>query len=199
MIQVEVARTNEADARELLERVRSVLFGSFRLASGEVSDYYFDSKELTLDPEGAEFVAAQFLKKIDEEGIEVVGGTAYGAIPIVSHICLYSKVRGGTSVPAFYVRRESKGHGTDKMAEGKIPSSGARVAIVDDVVTTGRSLLDAIEAAEQQGCSVSNAFVLVDRDEGGREEVERRGYKFWALFTVGRTDQGEVIFRFNGI
>ncbi len=198
MIQAEMALANQTEAEELLQRVSAVLYGNYTLASGEVSDYYFDSKELTLDPEGAEFVADQFLKQIEDEGIDVVGGPAYGAIPIVSHICLYSRVRGGKAVPAFYVRRESKGHGTNKLAEGKIPAERAKVAIVDDVVTTGKSLLDAIERAEEQGCRVRSALVLVDRNEGAKEEVEGRGYNFWALFTVCRTEEGNVRLRFNG-
>lgn len=190
----------EADALDLLKRVGAIAFGKFTLSNGGESDYYFDSKQLTLDPEGAEFVASQLLRKIEEEEIEVVGGTAYSAIPIVSHICLYSKMHGRKPVRAFYHRKELKGHGPDnQLVDGKLPAKGTRVAIVEDVVTSGGSLINAIERAESDGCKVTNAIVLVDRDEGGREEVERRGYKFWALFTVCRNKNGELRFRFNGV
>ena len=199
MAQVEMAQKGELQATALLERLKAVLYGTFDLASGDKSDYYVDSKKLTLDPEGAHFVARQLFRKIEEENIDTVGGTAYSAIPIVSHICLYSEMKGGKRISAFYNRKEPKGHGTNQLAEGKLPSEGARVAIVEDVVTSGASLLDAIERAVQQGCTVTNAIALVDRNEGGREKVESRGYKFWSLFTVHRTAEGKPRFWFNGV
>lgn len=190
----------QGDAVDLLKRVKAITLGKFTLSNGGESDYYFDSKQLTLDPEGAEFVASQLLRKIEEENIEVVGGTAYSAIPIVSHLCLYSKIYGKKPVSAFYHRKELKGHGPDnQVVDGKLPAKGTRVAIVEDVVTSGGSLIQAIERAENDGCRVTNAIVLVDRDEGGREKVEQRGYKFWALFTVCRNMNGELWFRFNGV
>lgn len=190
----------------LLEKCGALLFGEFELASGKTTNYYFDSKRLTLDPEGAKFVAEQLARKLDEIGIDIVGGTAYSAIPIASHICLYSGLRQGRAIPAFYIRKESKGHGTDEIAEGVLPQEGCchRVAIVEDVVTTGGSLLDAIDKfnaivkAKNLGCTLTHAIVLVDRDEGGREAVEKQGYKFWSLFTVVRGAKGKVRFRFNG-
>ncbi len=188
----------------LLQRSGALLFGKFELASGKTTDYYFDSKRLTLDPEGAEFVAKQLAGKLDELGVDVVGGTAYSAIPIASHICLYSRLRQGREIPAFYIRKEGKGHGTNELAEGVLPGKGKRVAIVEDVVTTGGSLLDSIDKfntivqEKSLGCTLKHAITLVDRDEGGREAVEARGYTFWSLFTVVRDDKGQVNFRFNG-
>ena len=200
-LSAETESPEEKKAIELLERTRAVLYGDFTLASGRKSDYYFDSKELTLHPDGAEFVAFQLLRKLEEKGIVVVGGTAYGAIPIVSHLCLYSKISGKSPVSAFYHRKESKEHGRYKnnVVDGKVPVKGTTVAIVEDVVTSGKSLLYAIALAEEIGCEVSDALVLVDRDEGGREAVEEKGYKFWSLFTVCRTASGKVRFRFNGV
>lgn len=198
MVQTNAIETAQDKAVTLLQKCGSLLYGEFTLASGKTSDYYFDSKQLTLEPEGAYFVARQLVKKLEEEKVSYVGGTAYSAIPIVSHICLYSQIKGTHPIRAFYHRKETKGHGTNQLAEGKIPSDSKRVAIVEDVVTSGASLLEAIHKAEAQGCKVTNAIVLVDRNEGGREAVEERGYKFWALFTVERNASGGLSFTFNG-
>ena len=125
-----------------------------------------------------------------------MGGVAYGGIPIVSQIALLSELRDGDPIRAFYHRKEAllciwdKGHGTSAAAEGQFPEPDAPVAIVEDVVTTGGSLLEAIRLAEASGYNVTHAITLVDRDEGGREAVEAAGYKFWSLFRVERTDDG---------
>ena len=205
MVVFESGVSAQIDPVELLEKTGALLYGKFTLASGKTTDYYFDSKRLTLDPQGARFVAEQLVRKLAQENIDVVGGTAYSAIPIASHICLYSGYEGGKGIPAFYIRKETKGHGTDKMAEGTLPLSGQKVAIVEDVVTTGGSLLDAIDKFEDvlaeediKGCTLKLAISLVDRDEGGKEAVEARGYQLWSLFTVTRDEEGIVTFKFNG-
>ena len=189
----------QEQAVQLLENSGALLFGDFTLASGKSSPYYFDSKKLTLDPEGAIFVAHRIVEKLDEVEIRYVGGTAYGAIPIVSHVVFHSGMREGEPIYAFYHRRKSdvKVHGTKAEVEGRFPPEGAPVAILEDVVTTGESLLYAISKAKEEGYNVTQAMTLVDRDEGGREVVEAAGYKFWALFTVHRTGDG-VSFVYNG-
>ncbi len=186
-------------AVQLLENSGALLFGSFTLASGKWSPYYFDSKKLTLDPQGAIFVAKRIVEKLDKLGIRHVGGTAYGAIPIVSHVVFYSGCRNGEPIYAFYHRRKSdvKVHGTKAEVEGRFPPKEAPVAILEDVVTTGESLLYAIGKAEEEGYRVTHAMTLVDRDEGGREAVEAAGYDFWALFTVERSGE-QVSFVYNG-
>ena len=174
----------------LLEDVGALLYGEFILASGKKSDYYFDSKQLTLDPRGALFVTRRLVDKLDELGIRFVGGTAYSGIPLASQVALYSEIRDGEPIRAFYHRKEAKGHGTNSVLDGKRPPEGASVAILEDVVTTGESLLRAIELSEADGCRVTHAMTLVDRDEGGREAVENAGYRFWSLFRVERTESG---------
>jgi len=196
---IDVINGTQEQAVRLLENSGALLFGDFTLASGKWSPYYFDSKKLTLDPEGANFVAEQIVEKLDDLGIGYVGGTAYGAIPIVSHVVFRSGIRNGEPIYAFYHRRKSdvKVHGTKAEVEGRFPPEGVPVAILEDVVTTGESLLYAIRKAEDEGYCVTHAMTLVDRDEGGREAVEAAGYKFWALFTVHRTGDG-VSFVYNG-
>ena len=187
------------DPARLLEESGALLYGDFTLASGKRSEYYFDSKKLTLDPPGARFVAERMVRKLDAEKIRLVGGTAYGAIPIISHVVLFSELREGDHIRAFYHRKEAKGHGTNAAVEGQLPPPDVNmpVAILEDVVTTGDSLLYAIRQAEELGYCVTYAMTLVDRDEGGREAVEAAGYKFWSLFRVERTN-GKIGFVYNG-
>ena len=187
----------ETSPVDLLTGSGALLFGEFTLSSGKKSDYYFDSKKLTLEPTGARFVARQLVEHLDGEGIEYVGGVAYGAIPIVAHVVMYSGMREDRPIRAFYHRKDSKEHGTGASAEGQFPPQDEPVAIVEDVVTTGGSLLTSIQHAEANGYNVTHAITLIDRDEGGREAVEAAGYKFWALFTVHRTGDG-VSFVYNG-
>ena len=194
----ETALRYERSPVDLLTGSGALLFGEFTLSSGKKSDYYFDSKKLTLEPMGARFVAGQLVEHLDAEGIGYVGGVAYGAIPIVAHVVMYSGLREDRPIRAFYHRKDSKEHGTGASAEGQFPPRNEPVAILEDVVTTGSSLLTSIRHAEESGYNVTHAMTLVDRDEGGREAVEAAGYKFWALFTVERSVDG-VSFVYNGV
>ena len=188
----------ESDPVRLLEEAGALLYGDFQLSSGRRSSYYFDSKKLTLYPPGARFVASQMVRKLDAEEIGYVGGVAYGGIPIVSHIVMLTGMREHRPIQAFYHRKDSKEHGTGATAEGQFPARGQAVAIVEDVVTTGGSLLQSIRHAEEEGYNVTHAMTIVDRDEGGREAVEAAGYKFWSLFKVVRSGD-KVSFVYNGV
>lgn len=178
------------DPVALLENSGALSYGDFTLASGKKSSYYIDSKKLTMEPDGAFLVGSELVKKLDAEGIRYVGGTAYGAIPIVSHVVFQSSRRSGAPIRAFYHRKEAKGHGTNALAEGQSPAGDEPVAMLEDVVTSGDSLLSAIALAEEEGYNVTHAFTLVDRGEGGRQKVESAGYRFWAMFRVERTSSG---------
>lgn len=188
----EAVRSADGDAARLMEETGALLYGDFTLASGKKSEYYFDSKKLTLDPQGALFVAQRIVEKLDSFGIRYVGGTAYGAIPIAAQVALFSAMRPGEPIRAFYHRRSSdaKMHGTQAVAEGQFPPLGERVAILEDVVTTGESMLDAIRKAEGEGFRVTHAMTLVDRNEGGRKKIEEAGYRFWSLRRVERSGDG---------
>ncbi len=197
MVRVGEAPGLESDAEYLLEKCGALLYGNFVLASGRETNFYFDSKQLTMDPEGAAFVAKHFFEKVEKEDIEIVGGAPYSAVPIASYICLFSSLMGSPR-PSFFIRKQSKGHGLEKLLEGKQVKGHSRICVVDDVVTTGDSLLDAISTVEREGhCKVEWALALVDRNELGRETIESQGYKFWSLFTVIRSPDGEVRFRLN--
>jgi orotate phosphoribosyltransferase len=117
-----------------------------------------------------------------------VGGTTLGADPIVAAVALASHL-DGAPVRAFIVRKESKEHGTKQNIEGPL-SAGSKVAIVDDVCTTGGSLFHAIEAAEGAGCAVVKVLAVLDRKEGGSEEMRKRGYDFASLLEA--TPEGTI-------
>ena len=186
-----------ASARDVGRRLLDVAlergalkYGEFTLTSGRKSSYYFDGRLLSLDPEGAQLIAAALLPVLLEAGVEAVGGLTLGADPIVSAIALASRLEG-SSIPGFIVRKEAKTHGTGQGIEGPL-RSGSRVAIVDDVCTTGGSLFQAIEAAEAAGCTVVKVVAVLDRREGGSEELCRRGYDFVALMEANSEGNIEV-------
>lgn len=163
-------------------------YGEFTLTSGEKSSYYFDGRLLSLDPEGAYLIGKAFLPIIREAGAQAVGGPTLAADPIVAAVALTSHLEG-TSIPAFIVRAQTKGHGTQKLVEGPL-APGSRVAIVDDTCSTGGSLLHSIDAVEAMGCTVAVVVVLLDRRQGGADELARRGYRLVTLLEA--TPAGEV-------
>ncbi len=166
-------------------------YGEFTLSSGKKSSYYFDGRLLSLDPEGALLIGRALVPLLRQAGVDAVGGPTLAADPIVTAVALTSQLEG-KGIPAFIVRKETKEHGTGQLIEGPL-ASGSRVAIVDDTCTTGGSLLHAIAAAEAAGCTVVKVLVLLDRREGGTEELARRGYDFSALMAADPQGQIEVI------
>jgi orotate phosphoribosyltransferase len=145
------------------------------LSSGQRSTFYIDCKQTALTAEGHYLIGWLFNWHLAREAAEVeaVGGLTLGADPLASATSLLSYL-GGRPVHAFYVRKEPKGHGTEEWLEGKKSlRAGMKVAIVEDVVTTGGSTLKAIERATLAGLHVARVLALVDREEGGRATVEK--------------------------
>jgi len=171
---------DERDRLKTLLREHSLMFGDFTLASGKKSRFYFDSKKTTLLPEGAFLTAREILRVVRREAIQAsaIGGLTLGADPIVCPVAALSHAEG-PPLRAFIVRKEAKDHGTGRRIEGNL-EPGTRVIIVDDVVTTAGSTLQAIEAAEQAGHVVVAVLCLVDREEGGTEKLSR--WPFYPLF-----------------
>lgn len=161
---------------------RSARRGRFTLASGRESNFYVDCRLTTMSPEGLALVGPRALAAIDEAGWDVdsVGGLTLGADPVSYAIAYASALRGGRLVRAFTVRKEAKQHGTGKLIEGPF-RSGDRVAVIEDVVTTGGSALKAIAAVRAAGGIVAGVLALVDREEGGREAIEAEGVPVRAL------------------
>ena len=168
-IQAETRR----ELRDLLD-TRAARTGEITLSTGAKSNFYFDCKPVTLSADGSYLVGTAFLDALDKlPGCpEAVGGLTHGADPIVSAMVVLSHVRK-RPIQGFYVRKEAKRHGTKRRIENP-PESGAKVVIVDDVVTTGGSLLQAVKEAREAGCEVVGAMALVDRGEQDGEANIRR-------------------------
>lgn len=173
-------------------RLRSMIAVSrrcpFTLASGKKSDLYFDLKPVVLNPEGAWLIAKAILDRIKPGEANAVGGLAVGAIPLVAAVCAASVVpprfsEGG--LVGFFVRRNPKDHGTGLMIEGNL-DRGARIVILEDVVTTGGSVMRAVEAVREAGAEVVKVIAVVDRGEGASEAFSNAGIRFDPIF--GRKD-----------
>ncbi|HWB09216.1 MAG TPA: orotate phosphoribosyltransferase [Pirellulales bacterium] len=165
-----------------LVREKALKFGDFTLASGKKAKYYLDGKQVTLDSHGARLLGEGILDLLAGDMPRAVGGMSIGADPITAAVVTMAGVRGLPLV-GFMVRKEAKGHGTQRYIEGPV-KPGDRVAIVEDVVTTGGSSLAAIERANEFGLIVTRVIAIIDRMEGGAEAFADRGYPFSSLLTI---------------
>ena len=159
--------------------------GTFTLTSGMTSDFYVDGKQTTLSAEGAYLCGRLLYRLIKEhhEKITGVGGMTLGADPLVSAVSIVSYLENGP-MPAFIVRKEPKKHGTENYIEGKSNlRPGGKVALLEDVVTTGGTLLEVIDRVKNQGFQVGLVVTVVDRQEGGREALAVKGYELHTIFT----------------
>ncbi|HQU32360.1 MAG: orotate phosphoribosyltransferase [Planctomycetia bacterium] len=153
----------------------------FKLVSGRMSNYYINCKTTTLDPEAMLLIGHLFYNKVKALHINAIGGLTLGADPIAFATAMVSGMQDD-AINAFVVRKKAKEHGLMKWLEGNI-REGDRVVIVDDVVTTGQSTIDAIDHARESKLNVLKAIALVDRQEGGRENIERKKVLFESVFT----------------
>jgi orotate phosphoribosyltransferase len=153
---------------------------SFTLASGATSTWYFDMKPSLLDPEGAALIANAILERLEGMEFHAIGGMAVGGIPIVSAVCALSWP--ARPIPAFFVRKDVKERGLARAVEGNI-AQNSRVVLVEDVTTTGGSVLRAVDAVEALGCTVVVVITLVDRLEGARDALKARNIPLDALYT----------------
>jgi orotate phosphoribosyltransferase len=160
---------------------RAYLEGDFVLTSGKRSSHYFDCKQVTLHPEGLMLASELLVMKLHDASIPAIGGLAIGADPVVAG-AVASSIKLGYPVLGFIVRKEPKAHGTKSWIEGPV-EPGTRVAIVDDVVTSGGSIIAAVKNARAEGLEPVAAYALVDREEGGAKRIEREcGLPFESLF-----------------
>lgn len=177
---------------ELLAR-RSTRRGNFILASGKRSALYIDARLTTMSPEGLALIGPLALAELRRAGwgVQAVGGLTLGADP-VAYAISYASALAGSAIRAFTVRKEIKSHGTGKLIEGPF-QPGDRVAIVEDVITTGSSALRAADAVRAAGGEISGVLAVVDREEGGRETLEQAGLRVVAL-----TRASEILSRLGG-
>ncbi len=151
----------------------------FKLVSGRMSNYYFNCKAVTLHPEGMHLIGSLIFEMIKDLNVKAIGGLTLGADP-VAYAVSYTSYLKGKPIGAFVVRKSAKSHGTMQWIEGDV-KQGDRVVIVDDVITTGKSTIEAINRAKEAGLEIVKVISLIDRQEGGRENIEALGYKVDAV------------------
>ncbi|MBI4520725.1 MAG: orotate phosphoribosyltransferase [Gemmatimonadetes bacterium] len=175
---------DDKDRLRILLVERSLELGDFTLSSGERSSYYIDARRTTMCAEGQELVGRIGLAVVRDLdlGATLVGGLTMGADPIAYAIA-HASWQAGAPLDAFAVRKSPKDHGTGRPIEGA-SVSGARVIVVEDVITSGESGLCAIRAVEEAGGTVVAVFGLVDREAGGAARLSARGRPVIALFTA---------------
>ncbi len=176
----------------MIERLRQLILErsfkysdtpKFRLVCGEISRFYFNCKPTTLSPEGQYLIGRLVFDAIKDKDVQAIGGLTLGADPIACAVANES-FRQGRPIEAFVVRKKLKDHGIVAKIEGNI-EKGNRVIVVDDVITTGQSTIQAIKAARENGLEVTGVVVLVDREEmNGRQNIRQHVDDFVALVTA---------------
>lgn len=175
--------TEREELRDLL-LARSIRRGDFVLASGARSNYYIDARPTTMSGQGQRLIGRLGLAAIDAAGWRpsVIGGLTLGADP-VAYAIAHAAALAGRELDGFTVRKGAKEHGTGRRIEGGF-HEGAEVVVVEDVVTSGGSALQAAEVVEGTGGRVLGVLTVVDREQGGRERIEEAGYGLVSLFTA---------------
>lgn len=156
--------------------------GDFLLSSGQRSSYYINGKQVTLTATGALAVGRLLLSMLSED-TQAVAGLTLGADPIVSAVSVVSAYEN-RPIPALIIRKEAKGHGTQAYIEGPSLAAGAKVVVLEDVVTTGKSAMLAVQRLRDAGYTVEQIITLIDRQQGGGEFYQSQGLKFDYLFTI---------------
>ncbi len=164
-----------------LLKEKAVVMGERKLSSGKTSTYYIDGKLITLDSEGLYLVSKIILEMIKSLKIDAIGGLTIGADPIAAGVSIL-RHQEKAPIKMFIVRSSPKDHGMGKYIEGNM-EKGWNVVIVDDVVTTGGSIIKAIEAVEKSGGIVKKIIAIVDRKEGAKENLKKKGYMLESIFT----------------
>lgn len=166
--------------------VKSARRGEFTLSSGRPSTLYIDARLTTMSPEGLTLIGTLGLQALSNTGwdVDAVGGLTLGADP-VAYAIAYASAFTPRPVRAFTVRKETKSHGMGRLIEGPF-RSGDRVAVIEDVITTGASALRAAKAIAEAGGQIMGILALVDREEGGRETLETEGL---TVVTLTRASQ----------
>jgi orotate phosphoribosyltransferase len=175
---------NAAARTQLLEllRQRAVIHGNITLASGQSSTYYIDCRMVLLNSVAATLIGEVLYAMTEDLHLDAIGGPEVGAIPMASAAVIRYQ-QAGRTMEGYFVRKATKQHGTGKLIEGMF-RPGYRVAVVEDVMTTGTSSVKAIEVVRQAGGQIEAVICLVDRLQGARERIEALGLRFWPVFTL---------------
>ncbi|MXV37258.1 orotate phosphoribosyltransferase [Flavobacteriaceae bacterium Ap0902] len=154
-----------------------IKFGSFTLKSGIESPFYVDLRPLASSPHHLKTLSHNLLQLVDEKSLELICGVPYAALPMATTMSLES------GVPLIIKRKENKGYGTKRMLEG-VYQKGQNCLLVEDVITSGKSLVETIDEVEKEGLKVTDIVVVLDREQGGIERLEKKGYRVSTLFTI---------------
>ena len=178
--------SKSASRARLAEIIRKRSFGrgEITLASGRKSNFYFNLKPTMLDPEGATLLAELTYEAVKGDGLDYVGGLEMGAVPLAGAVAQLSWIKGHP-IAAFFVRKKPKEHGARLAVEGLTKNEslkGRRVAIIEDVTTTGDSALKAVEAVRDAGAQIALILTMVDREEGAAETFAKAGLPFRWLY-----------------
>jgi orotate phosphoribosyltransferase len=183
-----MARTDTARSR-LVEIVKRRSFSTgmeTRLVSGRSSSFYFDMKPTMLDPEGAHLIGELVLDALAGAEVDLIGGLEMGAVPLATAVAAASYARC-RPLPAVFVRKQAKEHGARKLVEGLAPGEtlqGKRIAVLEDVTTTGGSATKAIEALKSEGAIIDRVITIVDRLEGAADHFKAAGILFTPILTA---------------
>jgi orotate phosphoribosyltransferase len=182
----EIALSKSASRARLAEIIRKRSFGrgEVTLASGRKSNFYFNLKPTMLDPEGATLLAELTYEALKDDGFDYIGGLEMGAVPLAGAVAQLSWIKGHP-IAAFFVRKKPKEHGARLAVEGLAKDEtlqGKRVAIIEDVTTTGESALKAVDAARGAGAEVALVLTMVDREEGAGDTFMKSGLAFRSLY-----------------
>lgn len=170
----------EQDKKILINLLKAndvIKFGKFTLSSGRKSDYYVDMKKAITDPQILLQVAKIISNLIKDDEIDRIAGPALGAVPIATAVALQS------GIPMLMVRKAQKDYGTSKLIEGDL-KQGDNVIVVEDVTTTGKSLLKTVRAVKDNGGKIKRTFVIVDREEGAVEGLEKEGLQLEPIVSI---------------
>ena len=169
---------------KLIEMIKekALLLGDFTLASGRKSSYYLDLRRLTLDSEAAALLGEMLVKHTESIEYDAIGGPAVGAVPIIGAVLNYAGTNG-ILLKGFFVRKEQKEYGTQKLVDGPV-EKGMKAVIVEDTTTTAGSLIKTCNAAKEFGLDIVKVIVIIDRLEGAKENMTKAGYDYEALITT---------------
>jgi len=170
-------------------KLKALVYGDFTLSSGLKSNFYFDGRLLSMDPQASKIIANWIIDKSYDYNIDYIGGPAVAAVPLIGATVALSSL---TKKPlkGFFVRADKKEHGTQKLIEGNIKPNSS-VVVLDDTISTGGSLFQAISAIEEINCDIKLVLSVLDRKMGGSEKIRKKGINYESIFEIN--SKGEFV------
>ncbi len=176
---------NESDKKKLLDRaleLKALEYGDFTLASGLKSNFYFDGRLLSLDPESSNIISDWILSNAIKFKANFIGGPAVAAVPLIGS-AVYASHNIKSPLKGFFIRSDKKDHGLQKQIEGNFESNSS-IVVIDDTVSTGGSLLNSLEILKENNCDVKIVLSILDRKLGGSEKLIDLGYEYSSIFEI---------------